>query len=162
VAKIDQVIGAWIEPAVVRTASVGSPWIYLLEFVFWLALMGAFFGTLGFLNALPANLSDRSLPIGWEAAIPNHGALIRWYLRENHPVAFGFTVFGFLASLGGMFLVHRAEIRIRQSNGSEARIGKFAAIALTAAVLFISYLGMTQLPREYMVPASFGSASTGR
>jgi hypothetical protein len=159
---IDLTIRARIEPAIIRIARWGFPWIHLLELAFWLTLMGAFFGAMGFLNAIPANLLGKSVPPSWEAAIPNHGELIRWYLKDNHPVAFGFMVFILLVSIAGMVLVHMAEARLRHSTEGGAKVEKAAVIALAAAVLLISYLVMTQLPPAYMVPAGLDGLSTGK
>jgi hypothetical protein len=159
---IDVTIKARIEPAIIRIARLGFPWIHLLELAFWLTLMGAFFGTMGFLNAIPANLLGTSVPPSWEAAFQNHGELIRWYLKGNHPVAFGCTVFILLASIAGMVLVHTAEARLRHSTEGGVTVEKVAVIALAAAVLLISYLMMTQLPQAYMVPAGLDGLSTGK
>lgn len=70
---IDSSIKAWVEPVVVRIARFGIPSIYILEFVLWLALMGAFFGTISFLDAVPAHSVGNSVPASWEAAVHNHG-----------------------------------------------------------------------------------------
>jgi len=160
VATIDQVLGSWVELVIARTARVGPPWIYFIELAFWLILMGALFGTLGFFNAIPANSLGESLPAGWEAAIPNHGEFIRWYLKDRHPVSFSLTILAFPVSLGGMLLVHRAEIRIRLRNNGRPKIGKIAAIALTAVIFLISFFLMTQPPRAYVVHAGRGGVST--
>jgi hypothetical protein len=149
---IDSSIKAWVEPVVVRIARFGIPSIYMLEFALWLALMGAFFGTISFLDAVPAHSLGNSVPASWEAAVHNHGELIRWYLKDNHPVAFGFTVLVLMASIVGMVLVHTAEAQIRRTKG-EGKSEKIAVIALMATVLLMSYLVMTHLGRMYVVPA---------
>jgi hypothetical protein len=149
---IDSSIKAWVEPVVVRIARFSIPSIYILEFVLWLALAGALFGTMSFLDAVPAHSLGNSVPASWEAAVHNHGRLIRWYLKDNHPVAFGFTVLVLIASIVGMFFVHTAEDRIRCTKGS-GKSEKIAVIVLMAAVLLMSYLAMTHLGQMYVVPA---------
>lgn len=149
---IDSSIKAWVEPVVVRIARFSIPSIYILEFVLWLALAGAFFGTMSFLDAVPAHSLGNSVPPDWEAAVHNHGQLIRWYLKDNHPVAFGFTVLVLITSIVGMFFVHTAEARVRRAKGS-GKSEKIAVIALMAAVLLMSYLAMTHLGKMYVVPA---------
>lgn len=157
---IDVAIKAWIEPAITKIVRFGFPWIYFLEFAFWLTLVGGFFGVVGFVNAIPASLLGRSLPPSWEAAVKNHGEFIRWYLKDNHPVAFSLTVLVFLASVVGMVLVHIAEVRIRRTKGG-GKSEKIAVIALMATVLLMSYLVMMHLARMYMVPAALDGLSTG-
>jgi hypothetical protein len=149
---IDSSIKAWVEPIVVRITRFGIPSIYILEFGLWLTLMGAFFGTISFLDSVPTHSLGNSVPASWEAAVHNHGELIRWYLKDNHPVAFGCTVLVLLASIVGMALVHTAETQIRCTKGGR-KSAKIAVIALMVTVLLMSYLVMTHLGRMYVVPA---------
>jgi len=152
----------WIETAIASIARRSPLLIYFLELIFWLLLMGSFVGTLGFLNAVPANLIGDPVPSSWEAVFRNHGEFVHWYLREYHPVAFSFTVLLFLSSVTGMLIVHSAESRVRQSSGGSATVGKVAVLVLTIAMVIITFMVMTHFPGAYVKSADVGGILTER
>src|ERR1700733_2071677 len=72
------------------------PWLYVLEVLLLVPLMGAFVGVISFLAARPVgslDLKGRALPAGWTAAYPNHGRYLRGYLIADHRLGFAALLF---------------------------------------------------------------------
>jgi hypothetical protein len=116
------------------------PLIYAVETLLWLPLMAAFYGTVSFLAAKPIvslDLQGRSLPAGWEAAVPNHGKFLQGYLISNHPAAFSLTIAVLLGSAFLLYLVQRAQMAQRKEAGASGATAHKVAHACVFAVLAV-------------------------
>ncbi|RYF11230.1 MAG: hypothetical protein EOO40_03700 [Deltaproteobacteria bacterium] len=126
------------------------PLLYILELLLWPPLLVSFFAASMFLGAKPIaalDLQGKSLPAGWEAAVPSHGKFLQGYLISNHPAAFGCSA---VITVGLAFLLHRvnraqavqrAEADSRSNRSHLIANGLvFATLALTGYVLLTRVL----------------------
>jgi hypothetical protein len=119
------------------------PLLYVVTTLLWLPLVAAFCGTVSFLAAEPIaslDLQGKSLPAGWEAAVPNHGKFLQGYLISNHPVAFSLSVTALLGSAFLLYLVQRAQMaQLKEAGASGAAAHKVAQACVVAVLAALGY-----------------------
>lgn len=65
------------------------PWAYVLEVLLAAPLFASFYLVVAFVASQPADAvraTGAAIPMGWEAAVPNHGGYTRGFLPSAHPV----------------------------------------------------------------------------
>jgi hypothetical protein len=123
------------------------PWLYVLELICWGALLPAFVFASVFVASQPIsqlNLSGKSLPSHWEAAVPNHGKYLEGYLIHNHPVAFACVLTTLAASVSLLYLIYRAQQAQQASAvGREATAHRVARFVVFGLLVVIGYVALT-------------------
>src|SRR5690606_34548011 len=109
----------------------------------------AFYGVASFLAAKPVadlDLQGKSLPAGWEAAIPNHGKYVQGYLLSSHPAAFFLVLIVLLGSALLLRSVHKVQVAQRIADGaSRAKAHSIANGSVFAFLAIVGYLYLTQV-----------------
>lgn len=127
------------------------PWIYVIEVLLWLPLLGAFFALASFLAAQPAIellAAGKPIPTGWEAAVKNHGMYYEWYLISTHVLLFGITVAVFIGAAIGMFVVRRTE-KLLLEHG-DPQVTKWHVPANFAVMAIVAGLGYLFLFKVFL------------
>ena len=112
------------------------PVLYAVEALLLPLAAAGFFATTSFVAAKPIaslSLQGKALPIGWEAAVPNHGGYYQWYAMANHPALSAFSVL--LLALAVLALHHVRKAQALQAGNSHhllARVLVVLPAALTA------------------------------
>jgi len=112
--------------------SVKFPLLYLIELALWIPLVTGFAWTVSFLAAVPIgrlDLRGKSLPAGWEAAVPSHGKFLEGHLIANNPFEFGAALALTIFSAAALYPVSKAQKYQREMAGpSRKRVHAFAEI----------------------------------
>ncbi|CAD7374220.1 hypothetical protein [Xanthomonas arboricola] len=129
--------------------NVKFPLLYIVELLIWLPLLISFYITSTFLAAKPIatlDLQGKSLPAGWEAAVPSHGKFLQGYLISNHPAAFGCSAVIMVGLAFLLYRVNRAQAVQRAAAGSRSNRSHLIASCLVFATLaLIGYVLLTQV-----------------
>jgi hypothetical protein len=125
------------------------PLLYAVEVLLWLPLLATFYGAISFVAAKPVaslDLQGKSLPAGWEAAVPTHGKFLQGHLVSSHPVAFASIIAVLLASAFLLYRVHRAQAAQRQAAGLVgARAHTIAHGCVFAILAVLGYVLVTRV-----------------
>ncbi|UOS99255.1 hypothetical protein LZZ50_02430 [Xanthomonas arboricola] len=129
--------------------NVKFPLLYVVELLIWLPLLISFYVTSTFLAAKPIatlDLQGKSLPTGWEAAVPSHGKFLQGYLISNHPAAFGCSAVIMVGLAFLLYRVNRAQTVQRAEAGSRSNRSHLIANGLVFATLaLIAYVLLTRV-----------------
>ncbi|UUF00112.1 hypothetical protein NDY24_10805 [Xanthomonas hortorum pv. pelargonii] len=125
------------------------PLLYVVELLLWLPLIVSFYATSTFLSAKPIaalDLQGKSLPAGWEAAVPSHGKFLQGYLISNHPAAFGCSAVIMAGSAFLLYRVNRAQAVQRAAADSRGNRSHLIANGFVFATLaMIGYVLLTRV-----------------
>lgn len=117
------------------------PLVYVLEGVLFPLMFSGFFVTTSFMMAKPPaglDFHGKSLPAGWEAAVPSHGRFYEWYLMANHPILFVLGILFWLAPLVPLYRLHKAQAVQRQEDGESRRTAHAVASACVIVALMLT------------------------
>ena len=86
---------------------LSRPLLATFQIVATLAMFPTFFSVVSFsaaTSATEAASDGNPLPSGWSAGVMNHGAYYRWWLIQDRPFMFAFSLFLLLSCLGFLLL----------------------------------------------------------
>jgi hypothetical protein len=120
------------------------PLAYVLEPLLAVPLFGSFYLVVAFLASKPADAvraTGAVIPVGWEAAVPNHGGYLRGFLPSAHPILLSAAVASLIA-----FGLIAWQLRLAQAwqqrttTPEQARRHKIAAAVTFAAWALVAWL----------------------
>lgn len=125
------------------------PLLYVAEFVVWLPLAGSFYWSALFWAARPVSsfqLGGKSLPLGWEAAVANHGKYLQGYSVDSHPIEFFCSVAMLIVFAVLLYPLRKAQAEQAKNEGAEgAGRHKAANLLVMGALVATAYFAYSRV-----------------
>ena len=120
------------------------PVVHIVQLLCGLVWLASFFATISFLVALPVvhgKVGTTSVPVSWEAAVPNHGKYYQWYLIDGHILFF----FAVVAVLALSFAASVALAKIRKASQQTDKLHHPVAYRVADAATAVAGLAIVLL-----------------